>query len=531
MPRCWWWMSYRVKLDFYSSSIELEDIDYVTTVQPKGIEDLQLTDILRKNRQLIIAAFDRMPDGPVSKIDGELSRDDLRALVHELEGMAGLEYARKQEVDIHPKMSAKERKAELDRVIEANSTVNRLARMWRALAELQSKDGPARSGWLELDTSIHKGAPVRLLKIRGRRDVAAGFAGLPTLFLDATMRVELLSYHWPAVELVADVAIEAPHQHIRQVTDNKFSKHKLAPHDDTMAAYNHREELLLILHKIAARYRSDPASVLAVMQKDVEDKLKVWTFARPFPMNLVTEHHNNVSGIDRYKDVDAVIVVGRTQPSPSAVEDNAMTLTGVAIDRVTKWYSVDTTGQREMLDGSELSAEVELHPDPIAEAFRWQICEGELLQIIGRARGIRRNSAASVDIWMLTDVVLPLPIEEALAMNDLRPSPFDKMIALGGIAFGSPADAAKAYPTLWKTVNAAELALRGTETTVYPVVRGSTTGSRGVSTDEGRFARFGYRRAAARGPMATATVDLIRHPNAEAALDAVIGPLSVVKRV
>jgi hypothetical protein len=59
-----------------------------------------------------------------------------------------------------------------------------------------------------------------------------------------------------------------------------------------------------------------------------------------------------------------------------------------------------------------LAAEVDRHPDPICEAVRWHICEGELVQIIGRARGINRTEADPVDVLVMTDAPLPLPLSE-----------------------------------------------------------------------------------------------------------------------
>lgn len=52
---------------------------------------------------------------------------------------------------------------------------------------------------------------------------------------------------------------------------------------------------------------------------------------------------------------------------------------------------------RETLDGAEL-AEADRHPDPLAEAIRWQICKGALVQIIGRGRGVNRTADNPLDV-------------------------------------------------------------------------------------------------------------------------------------
>ena len=56
----------------------------------------------------------------------------------------------------------------------------------------------------------------------------------------------------------------------------------------------------------------------------------------------------------------------------------------------------------------------ERHPDPIAEAARWSVCEAELAQVVGRARGITRTAENPVLIEVMADVALPVPIDESV---------------------------------------------------------------------------------------------------------------------
>ena len=98
-----------------------------------------------------------------------------------------------------------------------------------------------------------------------------------------------------------------------------------------------------------------------------------------------------------------------------------------------------------------MQAEADRHPDPLAEAIRWQSCEGELVQIIGRARGVNRTAADPVDVLVLTDVPLPMPLAGTLDAVELTPGPADQMMAAGGVIIENPTDAALAYPFLWAT--------------------------------------------------------------------------------
>jgi hypothetical protein len=136
------------------------------------------------------------------------------------------------------------------------------------------------------------------------------------------------------------------------------------------------------------------------------------------------------------------------------VERAAEALSAEAITPLEGWYPKADTA-REMADGTFLSAETDRHPHPIAEAIRWQICEAELVQIIGRARGINRTATNPVDILVMTDVPLPLPVNELISADELAPSPCDLMLAAGGVAFGNATDASLAYPQLWGNGRAA----------------------------------------------------------------------------
>src|SRR5580704_17399497 len=156
--------------------------------------------------------------------------------------------------------------------------------------------------------------------------------------------------------------------------------------------------------------------------------------------------------------VEALIVVGRTAPSPAAVECMAEALTGAAIDPLSSWYE-KADAAYEMADGTFRPAQTDRHPNAIAEAIRWHIWEAELIQIIGRARGVNRTKDNPVDILVMTNVPLPIPVERLISTADLDPSPADLMMAAGGVSLENPTDAATAYPHLWATRNAAKKAM------------------------------------------------------------------------
>jgi putative DNA primase/helicase len=105
----------------------------------------------------------------------------------------------------------------------------------------------------------------------------------------------------------------------------------------------------------------------------------------------------------------------------------------------------------------------------MAEAVRWQICEGELIQIIGRGRGVNRTSADPLEVTVLTDRPLPLEVAEAVSWDELAPNPEDLMLGQAGVAFEDAADASRAYPNLWLTGEAAKKAFQRARCGTFPI--------------------------------------------------------------
>jgi len=363
--------------------------------------------------------------------------------------------------DLVPGMTPEARKAAAS-AAAGNRQVMRLTRFWRALRALLGEGGPEASGWLALEREDD----VRVMIQKGRRDVAKGWH-VPTLILDATLRMELVRPFHPSAELVADLAVAAPHQRVRQVTDRAYSLAMLSA--DTPEAAEKRgatfdkeeaqrrkknlRDLWVRIDTEARRVR--PHLLLVVAQERIEEALHAMG---PLPPNVVTGHHNAVAGRDEWRDVSEIMVIGRTIPAPGIVGELAEALSGSHVPLLTPWYQ-RTDATRETTAGAE-AAEADRHPDPLAEAIRWTICEGELVQIIGRGRGVNRTAANPLDVLVLCDVPLPLPVAETVTSASLDPTPRERMLAEGGAVLHDAAHAARTYPALWPSPDAARKAFQ-----------------------------------------------------------------------
>ena len=266
-----------------------------------------------------------------------------------------------------------------------------------------------------------------------------------------------------------------------------------------------------------------PGSVLVVAQKSVKEAL---LDLDGLPGNLTLAHHNAVAGRDEWRDVTAVVIIGRTMPSPAGVERIAEALTGQAVAALDGWYE-RADAVREMADGSTVQADADRHPDPIVEAIRWQVAEGQVVQIIGRGRGARRTEANPVHVLALVDVPLPMPLAGTLDAADLEPEPADLMLAEGGVVFANARHAWTAYPALWPSHNAADLAMRRSPS--FPYRDTSIRKRRTPRQDGAGLVEVAYQVAGAGQKPAKAMADLMLCPDPAAFLTAKLGALAWCK--
>ena len=104
-----------------------------------------------------------------------------------------------------------------------------------------------------------------------------------------------------------------------------------------------------------------------------------------------------------------------------------------------------------------MTVQAERHPDAMVETVRWQICEAELVQSGGRGRGVNRAARDPLHLDILTNVCLPMTVDQPIRWDDHAPGRIEEMAALGVLPDG-PAAAALVFPELWPTAKAAKMA-------------------------------------------------------------------------
>jgi putative DNA primase/helicase len=383
--------------------------------------------------------------------DGALERDLLEDLTRDVlvEGKALIWWA-KIDLKILPGMPPPQRNAMVE-AAATNKTVLRLHRLLKAMLAMLDQGGPRVSGHAEL--LLHNGA--RCVRLKGRRDLRRGWLA-PTLHLDAHLDAELLRPFWPSVQVTGNIDAETPHMRVRQVIDKgAFGKNATVPKAEPAGtkAVNRRRARDIRAAVVAQHRRLGGRMLVVTYKKFIDD----WRESgAAIPTKLEMANFNAVAGRDIWRDVRQIVVIGRPQPKPDDVERTAEALTGHAVlDKVMPgaWYDrIDAPVAGQL-------AEADCHRDKMAERVRHAITEGEVLQAIGRGRGMNRTADNPLDVIIFG--ALPTGLDaEPVFWDELAPSPADLMMAEVGIALESPSDAARSFPGLWRTVEAAKKAMQ-----------------------------------------------------------------------
>jgi len=401
--------------------------------------DATLTPIRRRLLKAIGSTPSQTAEGVPINGGAPLTRESLveAGLTHDQAIQAGkLEWRRKVDVGGFPGMDAKARRKVL-LAAAINKDIPRMARMWREVAGIL--DGCAEtSGRLSVEDIEDKdaGGRYRAIRLRWREDIKEGWRA-PTLHIDATVDLDLVRPYFPRAELRADIKAATPHQRVTQHYDKTFSKASLA-HDE--------KAVEKLWSWVRAQAFQKGGRWLVVSQKVVEDLIRS---SGEVPAFIELAHHNAISGRDRWKYVDHLVVIGRTQPPPQTVAHIAGALTGRYVEPLTGedgWYPA-TMRTLQAKDGKAVTVETDQHPDPLAERIRAAVCEDELVQIIGRGRGVNRTAVNPLEVIVLGNV----PIGETDELQPLRsPSLDDHLVAAGSVWLSNSADMAEAYGrTVW----------------------------------------------------------------------------------
>ena len=337
-----------------------------------------------------------------------------------------------------------------------NRAIPQLWKMVRELCELEPEELP--SGLVEC-----VGDAVQLVY---RKPLHETWEPLPMLMLDATAQRQLVEAVVGPVEVVQVRAQLPAEVEVVQVRDQSMSRYFFHVDDEqrdpgnTTWRSNNRAALADTLEVYGRQAQAAGGKTVCILQKAPEQLVQQEAGARLAAADVELAHFQNIRGRDGWRDVRTLVVVGRTLPQPITVETIAEALFGRKVDRVGKHWPVQPvwlegkTGDRELV-------EVARHPDPGAEAVRASICEGELVQAIGRARAVRRGPGSPLRVVVVGHMPVPgLVPDKLVRWQDIVPSRFDLIALKHGVLPLAPGALAAAGG--WETAPAARKALQRT---------------------------------------------------------------------
>jgi putative DNA primase/helicase len=331
--------------------------------------------------------------------------------------------------------------------------------MWQAVEELLSGPFDA-TGRLRTEMKTTADGSVLYLKLNGRRDVHERIAKVPVMALDATLNIDVVNHFFPRIKLALDLEVRAPHERVIQVVGlpvGKASLSQLEPgrrrSEEEQRVANKRERLLTVVRRLAA---GRPCVVIT--------NKELTPLFDGAGQNIDVAHFNAIEGIDRWRCVDVLITIGRPLPSPKAVEDMGAALTGKPVSLPEHPPSHKGGRPQQMIvqnrpirlkTGAEVALSCRVFELREAELIRQAVTEAAIVQAIGRARGVNRTAENPVEVFMiLHDTTAPIAVDSVVEFDELEPTKIDLMIERGLIPQWG-ADAAKLYPDLWPTAQAA----------------------------------------------------------------------------
>jgi putative DNA primase/helicase len=499
-------------------AVTIDDLDAPVFIRKSDGDTEDLTTLRRR----LAGVLRDLPDGPVSQASlGAAGITGERATY-----AARLEWARLEDVPLVPGMTAEQRKEVMAR-FGHRPAIRAAIQMWQLIAEaLAAGHDP---GGLSIETVTSEAGTTRRVRLAWRADFSPSWVGEQTaiLHLDATMRAELVRAYLPNMRFAEPVESAAPYATVRQIVKAPTTAKRLAAGrsrqeltEDALPADALREVRAFIYERARAlRGRGrNGVDLLVVAQKGAVEALK----ALGLPKNVEVGNFNGIAGLDRWGDVAGAIFLGRTLPGPEAVERQALALTncrGAVIDggEAVPWYP-RIRRAIALRDGLSVGRDGEVHPDPMAEAIRWSICEGELVQAIGRVRAVNRTADNPVEIDILADVVLPITVDRVETWTSIDRV---RQMAGDGVWLESATDRARARPDLWTTEKAARLDdARGEPHSLIEFLS-----NKEMRLTSWRWVR--YRLAGAGQRPRRAAFDLVDVPDPRAWIEAWAGPLAL----
>lgn len=384
---------------------------------------------LHRMRQLLLTALQNSEKGPL-KISTLL---DVGVTAELCRKAGALEWKRLAGGGLRPGMDAMTFINRAETLAKEQGDISRLAVMWKLLAEAIDS-GNSTSGRLSFEVvNDGAGSEHEALVMRWAVPMAAGW-NAPTLHVDATLRPDLLKHLFPRLRLAADIKVETPHQRTVAVVGKAFSHRALTEEADVLKMWR----------AVLLRARLTAGETLVVVPKRAEDIIRA---KEAIPAHVHLLHHNGTAGLDSFGQVNRLIVVGRTLPPPAMVSAMTAAITGEVVAELGTadgWYKVEMATVRAR-DGSAVTLPRERHLPGIPEEIRASVCADQLIQAMGRGRGVRRTADTPLEVEVWGDCEPPVEVD---AFHLFEAPSKDEQAMAAGLWVEAAKDVASLHPSL-----------------------------------------------------------------------------------
>lgn len=319
----------------------------------------------------------------------------------------------------------------------------RFARLWGAIAEAASV--PGASARIVIERATTAAGAVRQIRLRLRRTLAKPIRRAPVLALDATLPEKIVREWFPRIEVLTVLA-DAPHQRVALIP-GPWGKSSMLPHDKARPEERRRRENRIAEVRDFLGFLGRRGPTLLICNKAL-----VPLFGE-LP-GVEVAHFNAIAGLDRWGSVRSLVVIGAPMPRPEDVERLAAGMWGVPVDA----HSSLVPAPVRMRCGGTRPVEARRYADARAEAIRAAIMDSEIVQAVGRGRGVNRGPDRPLDVWLFTNAAPSGLIVDEIV--EWRPLTGVERMMLRGVLLKSPGDAAAVWPDLFPTEGAAKESFR-----------------------------------------------------------------------
>jgi hypothetical protein len=366
------------------------------------------TMVRRQDFEMVLAALDRVHEALSEHVaDAVAWLVDLGGLATRLKDVIkALKAGRSDSLDIHGRMADDALVSKASAV--ETSHASEIIRLLRQLVKVMRRGGArahsvaVRDGVVTLKTLARMTVPRRASLV----------------VLDATSRLRPLEL--ATGRKFHTIGISAPQNLDVTVVDTTGSKSAVLGADD---------QLVGMLTSIQAHARGEP--VLVTAPKQVRERLE-----KVMPEGPALEHYGKLVGLNAYENVSDIALFRGDMESERELAQTAGAFVderGGNVVSIRDWLALNPGMREHRRDGRAGGPRdyymnrptpggikaTPWHPDPLVEDLRWQMCEGQMMQGLGRIRAVRSPTPKRALIVSNIDLPGIVP-NRALSLQAMR---------------------------------------------------------------------------------------------------------------